>query len=352
MVNNCLNKHAVLLGTLEPMQLDLQRIAQGMSRNDIATDLRQISIHSPYDFVDCAVVTEEGLRKFAGDGPLHTDDRPHLEYGVTIKRDWEACWLTVLEAIRTHHTPVSPYVTHAVPGQPESPQTILQQYYEGTQHTLLGMVGMLQGDPTIVGPAFEKARQANPRDRDVQSILAELEGEIKALEDAVRDQPNGEDLRSRLAQRYMIVHRYAEAVEQYEWFLRLRPHTAAAWNNLALCYKELGQLDRSIATFERAAQEDPGLSRAYENLAHVYVQQRNYGAARQALERLLPFLPPLAQAGAHDDLARLCALQDRYDLALRHLDTAISLAKDAPQFLQELSIKRQRVAERAATANR
>ena len=98
MVNNCLNKHAVLLGTLEPMQLDLKRIDELMKRGDIAEDLRQISIYSSYDFVDCSVVTEEGLRKLGGEGPLHTDDRPHLEFGVTIKRDSEACWLAVLDA--------------------------------------------------------------------------------------------------------------------------------------------------------------------------------------------------------------------------------------------------------------
>jgi spermidine synthase len=350
MVNNCLNKHAVLLGTLEPMRLDLERIGMRMSRSEIAGDLRQISIHSPYDFVDCAVVTEDGLRKLAGEGPLHTDNRPHLEFGVTIKRDWEECWRAVLDAIRTHHTSVAPYVarTAASPGQTESSQAILQQYYEGTQHTLAGMVGMLQGDPTIVGPAFERARQANPRDRDVQSILAELDGEIVALEKAIQGKPNAEDLRSRLAQKYMISRRFAQAAEQYEYFLRLQPHSAAAWNNLALCYLELNQLEKSVATFERAVQEDPRLLRAYENLADVYLRQRNYGGATRAIERLMPLLPQIAQAGAHDDLARLYALQDRYDLALRHLDTAVSLAQGNPRILQDLARKRQLVAEKAA----
>jgi spermidine synthase len=354
MVNNCLNKHAVLLGTLEPMQFDLQRIGERMNRSDIATDLRQISIYSPYDFVDCAVVTEEGLQKLAGEGPLHTDDQPYLEFGVTIKRDAEVCWLAVLDAIRTHHTPVAPYVTNAVamPGQAEPSQVILQQYHEGTSHTLRGMVGMLQGDPAIVGPAFEMAKKVNPRDRDVESILAELDGEIKALEETIKEKPNAEDLRSRLAQKYMILRRHAQAAEQYEYFLRLQPHNAAAWNNLALCYRELDQLDKSVAASERAVQEDPRLFRVYENLAEVYLRQRNYGGATKAIEHLMPFLSQIAQAGAHDDLARLCVLQDQYDLALKHLDMAVNLAKGNPPLLQELSMKRQRLAEKAAAKKR
>jgi spermidine synthase len=351
MANNCLNKHAVLLGTLEPMQLDLKRIGDLMNRSDIATDLRQISIYSPYDLVNCSVVVEKGLRELAGEGPLHTDDRPCLEFGVTIKRDAEACWLAVLQAIGTYHTSVAPYVANApaVPGETESPQTILQQYCEGTSYTLRGMVGMLQGDPATVGPAFEMARKANPRDRNVESILAELDGEITALEEAVKEKPNAGDLRSRLAQKYMILRRYAPAAEQYEYFLRLQPNNAAAWYNLGLCYRELGQLDKSIAASERAVQVEPSFAMAYENLAEVCLKQRNYGGATKALERLLPFLPRIGQAGAHDNLAYLCVLQEQYDLALKHLDTAIDLAKDNPRLRQELSVKRQRVAEQAAT---
>jgi len=354
MVNNCLNKHAVLLGTLEPMQLDLQRIGELMGRGDIAEDLRGISVYSPYDFVDCAVVAGEGLRRLAGAGPLHTDDRPHLEFGVTIKRDSEACWLAVLDAIRLHHTPVLPYVTNAAtaPGQTEAPQAILQQYYEGTGHTLAGMVGMLQGDPDIVGAAFERAKKANPHDHDVDSILAELDGEIRALEEAVADKPEAADLRSRLAQKYMVLRRFAQAAQQYESFLELEPGNAAAWNNLGVCRRSLGQNDRAAEAFERATQWNPGLLAAYANLAGMYERQGDLPGAEKVLQRVLPLLTRISQARVHDMLARLQFLQQRYDLAIQYLDTALELARDDPSLLQYLSAKRQQVAAKAAGATR
>jgi spermidine synthase len=319
MVNNCLNKHAVLLGTLEPMQLDLNRIGQLMTnRSEIATDLRQISIHSPYDLVDCAVVTEEGLRKLAGAGPLHTDDRPYLEFGVTIKRDVEACWLAVLTAIGTYHTSMAPYVTNAVaaPGQAEPPQVILEQYCQGTTYTLVGMIGMLQGDPAVVGPAFEMAQKINPRDRDVESILAELDGEIKALETTIKDKPDAEALRSRLAQKYMVLRRYAQAAEQYEWFLRRQPSNDAAWNNLGVCRRGLNQYDGAVEAFKRATQCNPGFLPAHVNLADVYEKQGNY------------------------------------DLAIKCLDAALGLAQDDPRRRQDLTAKRQRVAGKVASMKR
>ncbi len=352
MVNNCLNKHAVLLGTLEPMQLDLKRIGEMMSRSDVAADLRGISIYSPYDFVDCSVVTEEGLRKLGGAGPLHTDDRPHLEFGVTIKRDSEACWLAVLDDIRTHHTSVAPYVTNAVtaPGQAESPQTILQQYCEGTEYTLRGMVGMLQGDPEIVGQAFELAKKVNPRDRDVDSILAELDGEIHALEKAVEDRPDAEDLRSRLAQKYMVLRRFTQAARQYESFLRAEPSNAAAWNNLGVCRRSLGQNDQAAEAFERATQWNPGLLVPYENLADMCEKRGDMPGAENVLRRALPMQTHTGQARVHDKLARLQFLQQHYDLAIKYLDTALELARDDPALLQYLSTKRQQVAAKAAGA--
>lgn len=349
MVNNCLNKHSVLLGTLEPMQLDLRRIGAIVSRRTIAEDLQQISIYSPYDFVDCLVVTEEGLRKLGGEGPLHTDDRPYLEFGATIKRDVEACWLDVLSGIATFHTPIQPYVTNAVavPGQTDPPQIILQQYDAGTAYTLKGMVGMLQGDPEIMGPAFEMARKANPHDRDVESILAELDGEIKALEKEVRDKPKVEALRSRLAQKYLLLHRYAQAAEQYEYFLQSQPNNAAAWNNVGVCYRRLGSLDKAASAFERAARQEPMLFLAYANLADVRERQGNLAGAAEVLNRVLPRLALVGQAHTYDSLARLYYLQQQYDLALKHLDKALELAKDNPQLKQEFTVKRQRVLEGA-----
>ena len=119
-----------------------------------------------------------------------------------------------------------------------------------------------------------------------------------------------------------------------------------------MCYRGLGQWEKSVAASERAVQEDPGLSRAYENLADVYLAQHNYSGAAKALERLLPFLSQTAQAGAYDDLARLCALQGQYDLALKHLDTAVDLAKDNPKLRQDLSAKRQLLAQKIAAMKR
>jgi len=347
--NNCLNKHSVLLGTLEPMQLDLRRISEIMSRSIIADDLQQISIHTAYDFVDCCLVGEEGLRRLAGDGPLHTDDRPRLEFGATIKRDAEACWLDVFYAIGECHTPIQPYVTNAaaMPGQTPEPQVVLQQYYLGTRYTLLGLVGMLEGNPQVMNRAFEMAHKANPQDRDIESIFREMHEEIAACEAAVARTPDSPDLRERLGKRLLLVEQYAQAAQQYQKFVELEPTSASAWNNLGVCFRHLDQLDKAAEAFEQAVRRNPGSLAAGTNLAWLHQKQGNPAEAVRVLERLLPSLQGIERVEIHTQLADLHFAQQQYELALKRLDAAIESARDYPQLERELSEKRRRALEEA-----
>jgi tetratricopeptide (TPR) repeat protein len=347
--NNCLNKHSVLLGTLEPMQLDLGRISEIMSRSTIGDDLKQISIHTAYDLVDCCVAGEEGLRRLAGAGPVHTDDRPYLEFGATVKRDVDACWLDVFYAIGECHTPVQPYVTNAagMPGQTQDPQTVLQQYYQGTKYTLLGLVGMLEGNPQVMNRAFEMAHKANPLDRDIESIFKEMHEETLACEAAVNRAPDSADLRERLGRRLLLMEQYAQAAQQYEKFVALKPASASAWNNLGVCFRHLDQLDRAAQAFEQAVRCNPRLIAAGTNLAWLWQKQGKPAEAVRVLERLLPSLQGIERAQIHEQLADLHFAQQQYGLGLKRLDTAIESAGDYPLLRQELSEKRQRALEDA-----
>jgi spermidine synthase len=349
MVNNCLNKHGILLGTLEPTKLDFDRIRQLLARPDIAGDVKLINVHCVYDFLDWFVVGEEGLKALGGDGPLHRDDTPYLEFGASIKRDTEGTWLDVMRAISRYHSPVLSCVTNAgrLPDQTEDPRVVLQQYSEGTACTLRAVCAALQGDPDIMQSQFEMAKKANPQDRDVDYIMDEMRREIKDLEAAVARAPDSADLRARLAQRLLLLRQYKQAAEHYEKFVSLSPGQAAAWNNLGVCYRNVNDSEKAAKAFERAIQWQPGLVPAYTNLAELHANRGDFAAAIKVFERLLPLLPRDRQARAYDFMANLYFQQKQYDLALKHLDMAIDLARDDPQLRQELSANRQRVLKEA-----
>jgi len=311
MANNCVNKHAVLVGSKSPLRIDFQRAKKAVEREDISSDLAGINIHSIYDLLDCFIIDENGLRRIGGTAPLNTDDRPRLEFGAAIKREEEGCLINTMEWFSREYCSVLPYIVKLGDTAEESQQvkSTFEQYYRGTVHALRGLLGMLHGDPQIMNTEFEKARQANPLERDVQSCLDEMNLEIKALEEAVGRTPNKPILRSRLAKRYLLSNNYEAAGEQYKKFLELEPENAAGWTNLGFCCKMLGQFEKSILALNKAIEYNDRMVPAYRNLADVY-----------------------------DRVARSHFMQKEYNLALENVEKALALVpKDSPayKYLQE-----------------
>ena len=347
---NGLNKHAVLLGTLSPMQVDFERVKRIVKRSDIAQDLAQINIHSAFDFLDCFVVDEVSLEKIARGAALNTDDRPLLEFGAAIERDIEGCWIVVLGWVSENHSPVSRYVSNVGEAEHESKQvfSVLEQYSECTSHTLRGLLGILQGDPRMMNQAFEMARKANPHDRDVESCLGELRSEVEALVKAVERTPGSASLRARLAKRYHLLGDHENAATQYRYFLNLKPDNAAVWNNLGTCYNALQDSEKAVSAFEKAIAQDVYFVPAYFNLAEVYGQLGDFSAAARNYEKALSLSPALRNSQVYDKLARAYFMQKEYKLALRAIDEALSLAGDNPALRQHL-LERRDAVHRAAS---
>ena len=353
MGQNTLNKHAVLLGTLSPMQIDFQRVKNLVERPNIASDLAEININSVYDLLDCFVAGQEGLRKIAGAGPLNTDDKPALEFGAAIKRDIEGCWIVIISWITDNYLPMWRHVTNLGRTEQESQQVreVLERYSVCTMHTLRAFLGLLQGDSDITHNEFDAAIKANPQDRDVQSCMDELRQETTALEDVVRQAPTNVELRLRLAKRYLLLRDYKLAAEEYNRFLSLEPANAAGWNNLGICYKGLERFDKAVEAFERAIACDARMIAAYYNVSGVYLRLGKSPAAIGWLQKALSFAPPAQKGYIYDKLAWAYLAQKDYNSALGAIDAAIKLAAGQPVLVEQLE-QRKAAIKRAAETER
>ncbi|MFQ6047938.1 MAG: fused MFS/spermidine synthase [Phycisphaerae bacterium] len=70
----------ILIGTAEPLRIDLQQLERRMARPEVAQDLRRIGIDSPERFLATFLLGHISVIRFVAGAPLHTDDRPILEY--------------------------------------------------------------------------------------------------------------------------------------------------------------------------------------------------------------------------------------------------------------------------------
>ncbi|MEW6302641.1 MAG: fused MFS/spermidine synthase [Verrucomicrobiota bacterium] len=73
-------RFAILIGTPQPLRFDCQRLKRAFASDPVRADLAAIGVLHTFQFIHFAHLIDDGYREYTGDGPLHTDDRPILEF--------------------------------------------------------------------------------------------------------------------------------------------------------------------------------------------------------------------------------------------------------------------------------
>jgi tetratricopeptide (TPR) repeat protein len=91
---------------------------------------------------------------------------------------------------------------------------------------------------------------------------------------------------------YISAHYYDEVagdsekmVEIYEQWKRTYPRETLPWDNLALRYEGLGQLDKSLENASEAMRLDPKDNYAYQNLADAYTSLGRFDEAQAVIDQ-------------------------------------------------------------------
>jgi spermidine synthase len=75
----------LLIGSVEPIQLDAARVAERFARPELSGALKEVGITSPAALLATYVTDRAGLERFAMDTPPTTDDRPRIEYAAWLR---------------------------------------------------------------------------------------------------------------------------------------------------------------------------------------------------------------------------------------------------------------------------
>jgi len=142
--------------------------------------------------------------------------------------------------------------------------------------------------------ALEVARKAAAQSPDSATAAAQLAGlylqtgnQGQALEQyrkAVRLEPANASLHALLGDALAATGKPAEAVAAYRESLRLEPDNPAVKNNLAFQLAETGKnLDEALTLAQDASRRLPNNPWVADTLGHIYLKQRKYENAVQAL---------------------------------------------------------------------
>jgi len=215
------NKHALIAGSLERIEIDLERFLDRFQKFS-AADLKEINLGDPVDFLDTFKMDEQGFGESFGSSAIHTEDKPILEFSISREQqDW-AIYRTY-ELVQSLSTSFVPYLSsHSGRGREVLDKLAVAN--RASSHVMKGMV--LKGKHNEAFYAeFETALKIWPQHPGARRFLIEAHSNVANILASKKN--------------------YAAAAEHYRAIISLKPDHEAAGKNLAYSYFYQGDYSRS-----------------------------------------------------------------------------------------------------------
>lgn len=159
---------------------------------------------------------------------------------------------------------------------------------------LLGLViGSLAVGPHLRprNTPAEPAAAAPPADMSTMNTVREQIAKLKAQ---IAQNPNDAAALVSLGDMYMDAAKFPDAIQYFERALAIHEDPNVRID-LGICYKQSGQLDRSLAAFQRANAEAPDQWQPLYNEAIVLGEMKRFGEARAIAAKLTKMRPDDAE---------------------------------------------------------
>jgi spermidine synthase len=225
LARNCLNKHVVIMGTLEPFEIDFDRMAELMSMPAIKADLEEVRLENPFAFLASFVMDPTEARRYSENAPIHSDDHPTLQFSAGRNLTHVSYWALNQEKFLRFQSSVIPFLrfseTHG-----EKTEAIVEKmmrYERSARHLsrvklweLIDEVKEGKRYARVLTPErrkeLETALQINPDDENARFFLEESDELMRRLEEMALAEPGNARLFYELGCAYRDQERYPEAI--------------------------------------------------------------------------------------------------------------------------------------------
>jgi tetratricopeptide (TPR) repeat protein len=146
-----------------------------------------------------------------------------------------------------------------------------------------------QGNPPGTSPAYDRAFQL------LQA--GQTDAALVEIDTALAREPGDPSLNNLRGLVTAKLGRTGEAEASFRKVVRLLPHAAMGYNNLAALLWQLGRSDEAAKTFRQAITEDPHNFTALVGLGTILAESRNFAEALPYLEKAWSTQPGDFQAG-------------------------------------------------------
>ena len=152
---------------------------------------------------------------------------------------------------------------------------------------------------------YEKYIQSGPQDlKDTYLRLgiAQLEvenfqGASDSLQKAIKNNPDNDNLKYRLAETYQKIGKYEDAANVYTALAEDNPDDAKVYFNMMVkMYDEASMPDKAIESAKKLIELQPNSADAYYNVGYMYVKQEQYQEAIPIFKKAIELNPDMEYA--------------------------------------------------------
>lgn len=272
------NDYTVVLGTLQEVQLDLSFLEQKLRSEKVRQSLEEVNLGDPFALLSCFLMDEESLRAYVGEGPLNTDNHPHVSF--LRSHSFKHTGWQVLQDVGRHRVDVFPFVKGVSETRLAEVESRLQAYALSKKQILQADVLRMQRKSQAALLAYKNAVKLNPEDRTAAFFVQDLGRQIIDLYQLhLLDRPNDVEARWLMGNVLAQVGRMEEAEKTFAKIIKMAPNYLRAYLSLSYLYAQKGKPDKAMAMYRRAETIAPDTPQARSSLKTVYKKIRQLGAA-------------------------------------------------------------------------
>jgi spermidine synthase len=267
-----LGTEGILIGSLDPLQIDIAALKRNMSAEGVAADLAKISLATPQRLLSCFMMGEEQIHEFVKDVPVLSDDMPRIEFSAprNLVRPVSLLWLENMEEVLGRRVPVLPFVINADAAMNEG----IQRCSRASSMIMNAEIMNSRQEFFQALISADSSLTLMPGDTTARMVRSE------AMENATLLCLNG--ARGLRSQGLLLP---AEAA--YLRALAIDSSCTAAHTELATLYTTLGMVDKSLEHAQKAVAFSPSDPSTHTNLALVYMNLNRAAESEAELLRAI-----------------------------------------------------------------
>ena len=250
----------LLIGSQQELRIDVQALTAKLQQEEVRVDLERVGIKDSYGVLGHFLMDEQSVRSYGAGAPLHTDNRPILEFSAP-KNLHKAAIQTNLESMEPYIGSIFPLLINVADSEVEGK---IQRYVESRDRSIQALFFAGQNDWAQVLAETEAALVNDPgnlyiRDLHVQSSL-ELEQTQRAIDslmEGINAVPSHAQFYIELGNIYIGLKQYEQAVELHGGAMNLIPGNAFVYYFRGVAYLQLNDEEQAIADLRKCIELAP-----------------------------------------------------------------------------------------------